>query len=261
MASAFLKSRIVQETLGGALALYLKLVRRTNRFVVEPADIFERVRPELPLIVAMWHGQHVMIPFSRPDWMPASSLVSRHGDGGFNAIALRHLGIGAIRGSGALGKKIREKGGAAAFLAMMRALKSGTTMVLTADIPKRARIAGAGIVALARASGRPILPVAVVTSRRIDFKSWDRASIGLPFGRGAIVVGEPIHVARDADDAAGEIARRAVESGLDAVHARAYALVGAVDPGAELSAARPVYDTNLHETAASGQTDSPERSR
>lgn len=239
MASAFLKSAFVQETLGRGLALYLRLVRRTNSFTVEPADIFERVRPDLPLIIAMWHGQHIMIPFARPEWMPASSLVSRHGDGGFNAIALRHLGIGAIRGSGALGKKIREKGGAAAFLAMMRELKGGTTMVLTADIPKRARIAGAGIVALAKASGRPICPVAVVTSRRIDFKSWDRASIGLPFGRGAIVVGEAIHVARDADEATSEAARRKVEDGLDAVHARAYALVGAADPGAGLSAARP----------------------
>jgi lysophospholipid acyltransferase (LPLAT)-like uncharacterized protein len=220
MASAFLKSGFVQETLGLGLALYLRLVRRTNRFVVEPADIFDRVRPELPLIIAMWHGQHIMIPYARPDWMPASSLVSRHGDGGFNAIALRHLGIGAIRGSGALGKK------------------GGTTMVLTADIPKRARIAGAGIVALAKASGRPIYPVAVVTSRRIDFKSWDRASIGLPFGRGAIVVGTAIHVAREADETASEAARRAVEDGLDAVHARAYALIGAADPGAGLSAAR-----------------------
>jgi lysophospholipid acyltransferase (LPLAT)-like uncharacterized protein len=74
-------------------------------------------------------------------------------------------------------------------------------MVLTADIPKRARVAGPGIIALARASGRPIHPIAVVTSRRIDFKSWDRASIGLPFGRGAIVVGEAIRVDRHADEA------------------------------------------------------------
>jgi hypothetical protein len=234
MGFSLLKTRAAQEAIGRLLAGYLRLVRRTNRFVVEPADIYERVRPGLPLIIAMWHGQHIMIPFSRPDWMPACSLVSRHGDGGFNAVALRELGIGAIRGSGALGKKIREKGGAGAFLAMMKRLAAGETMVLTADIPKRARIAGIGIVTLAKASGRPIHPIAVVTSRRIDFKSWDRASIGLPFGRGAIVVGEPIMVARDADEGACEAARQAVEAGLDAVHARAYALIGDRDPGAEL---------------------------
>ena len=107
-------------------------------------------------------------------------------------------------------------------------------MVLTADVPKRARIVGPGIIALARASGRPIRAVAVVTSRRIDFNSWDRASIGLPFGRGAIVVGDPVRVARDADEATCEAARLAVQAGLDAVHERAYALIGARDPGAGL---------------------------
>lgn len=238
VAASFLKSPFVQKLVGRMLAGYLKLVRRTNRFVIDPPDIYDRVRPELPLIIAMWHGQHIMIPFARPDWMPASSLVSRHGDGGINAAALEALGIGAIRGSGATGlRKVREKGGASAFLSMVRALRDGTTMVLTADIPKTARIAGRGIVELARVSGRPIHPCAVVTSRRIDVDSWDKASIGLPFGRGAIVVGEAIHVAREADEAAIEAARLAVEAGLDAVHQRAYALIGAADPGAALGPA------------------------
>ena len=234
MGFSILKTRVAQETLGRLLAGYLRLVQRTNRIVFEPADIYDDVRPELPVIFAMWHGQHIMIPFARPDWMPACSLVSRHGDGGFNAVALRELGIGAIRGSGALGKKIREKGGASAFLAMVRRLAGGDTMVLTADVPKRARIVGPGIIALARASGRPIRAVAVVTSRRIDFNSWDRASIGLPFGRCAIVVGPPILVARDADEATQEAARLTLQASLDDVHARAYALVGSRDPGAGL---------------------------
>jgi len=234
MGFSILKTRVAQETLGRMLAGYLRLVQRTNRIVFEPADIYDHVRPELPLIFAMWHGQHIMIPFARPDWMPACSLVSRHGDGGFNAVALRELGIGAIRGSGALGKKIREKGGASAFLAMVRRLAAGDTMVLTADVPKRARVVGPGIISLARASGRPIRAVAVVTSRRIDFNSWDRASIGLPFGRCAIVVGEPIYVARDADETTQEAARLALQASLDDVHARGYALVGSRDPGAGL---------------------------
>uniref|UniRef100_A0A9E8CSP2 Lysophospholipid acyltransferase family protein n=1 Tax=Bosea sp. NBC_00436 TaxID=2969620 RepID=A0A9E8CSP2_9HYPH len=234
MGFSILKTRVAQEALGRLLAGYLRLVQRTNRIIFEPADIYDHVRPDLPLIFAMWHGQHIMIPFARPDWMPACSLVSRHGDGGFNAVALRELGIGAIRGSGALGRKIREKGGASAFLAMVRRLAAGDTMVLTADVPKRARVVGPGIISLARASGRPIRAVAVVTSRRIDFNSWDRASIGLPFGRCAIVVGEPILVARDADEATQEAARLALQASLDDVHARGYALVGSRDPGAGL---------------------------
>lgn len=237
MLKAIARSRAVQETLGFLLAAYLRLVERTNRMVLEPADIYERVGPLMPVIVAMWHGQHFMIHFGKRPHDKAAALISRHGDGEFNAIALRHLGIEPIRGSGALGRKVREKGGSAALRAMLKALRAGRMMVLTADVPKRARICGIGIITLARISGRPIVPTAVVTSRRIQFASWDRASLGLPFGHGAIVVGEPIHVAADADDDAMEAARLAVESGLDDVHRRAFAMVGAADPGAGLRTA------------------------
>ncbi len=55
-------------------------------------------------------------------------------------------------------------------------------MFLTADVPKIARRCGEGIVTLARMSGRPIVPAAVATSRRMEFGSWDRASIACPSG-------------------------------------------------------------------------------
>src|SRR6202795_1274545 len=90
---------------------------------------------------------------------------------------------------------------------------------------------GTGPASVSR-SGGPVAPTAGVTGRGSDFASWDRASSGKPFGRGAIVVGDFIDVPADADDAALEVARRTVQSGLDEVHRRAYALVGARDPGA-----------------------------
>jgi lysophospholipid acyltransferase (LPLAT)-like uncharacterized protein len=111
-------------------------------------------------------------------------------------------------------------------------------VVLTADVPKIARVCGEGIAMLAKLSGRPIVPTAVVTSRRLDFRSWDCSSVGLPFGRGAIVIGEPIFVAADADEAALDRVRHAVERELDRVHERAYALVGDKDPGAGIRAVR-----------------------
>jgi len=225
------RSRAVQEAMGLLVASYLKLVQRTNRFVMEPADAYDRIGPQMPVIAAMWHGQHFMIHFAKRPQDRAASLVSRSGDGEFNAIALRHLGIRAIRGSGARGRDIRKKGGVQAMRAMLRALSDGEMVVMTADIPKISRVCGSGIVTLAQLSGRPIVPVAVVTSRRIDFDSWDKASIGLPFGRGAMVLGEPISVPREADEEALEALRKTVERELDAVHARAYAIVGSKDPG------------------------------
>jgi lysophospholipid acyltransferase (LPLAT)-like uncharacterized protein len=227
------RSRAVQEILGFLVAGYLKFVQRTNRFVMEPADAYDRV--EMPVIAAMWHGQHFMIHFAKRPQDRAASLVSRSGDGEFNAVALRHLGVRAIRGSGARGRDIRKKGGAQAMRAMLRALSDGEMVVMTADVPKISRICGQGIVTLSQLSGRPIVPVAVVTSRRIDFDSWDRASIGLPFGRGAMVLGDPIHIPREADEQTLESLRKTVERELDRVHERAYALIGSKDPGAKPS--------------------------
>jgi lysophospholipid acyltransferase (LPLAT)-like uncharacterized protein len=224
-----------EEAAGFALAQYLKLVRRLNRFVVEPSDLDSCLGVHHPAIVAMWHGQHAMIPYARTANMTqACAMVSRHGDAGLQAVALRRLGVEPVRGSGARGDRVREKGGAKALIRLRQRLEGGATIAMTADVPKVARVAGLGIVTLGRISGRPIVPIAVVTSRRIDFKSWDRASLGLPFGRGAIVVGEPVRVGAEADEQAMEAARLAVQKGLDAAHARAYALVGGVDPGAGL---------------------------
>ena len=217
---------------------YLDLVRRTSDFVQEPRDFVARIAPELPAIVAMWHGQHFMVHYAWPKDARVAALISRHEDGEINAAVLRRLGVDPIRGSGGhAAHKVRSHGGAAALRAMAKALAAGRTVCMTADVPKVSRRCGPGIVALARMTGRPIYPIAVVTARRFDFRSWDRASMGKPFGRGAMVLGDAVRVARDADADRLEAARLAVERGLDAAHARAYALVGSTDPGSREGAA------------------------
>jgi hypothetical protein len=68
---------------------------------------------------------------------------------------------------------------------------------------------------LARESGRPILPFAMVTSRFIRLKNWDSTTINLPFGRGAVVGIEPVHVPPDADAETMEKLRLQVETYLN----------------------------------------------
>lgn len=201
-------------------AEYLRLVWRTNRFTIEPADIFDRADSEYPIILGMWHGQHYLMPFVRGE-RPAKVLVSRHRDGEVNAIAAEHLGTGTIRGSGSHGGEFNRKGGVTAFRAMEEALEQGFAVALTADVPKVARKAGPGIVRLAAASGRPIYPVAITTSRRVTLDNWDRSTINLPFGRVAVVCAEPVRVAANATADELETARQQVESALNAATKRA----------------------------------------
>jgi lysophospholipid acyltransferase (LPLAT)-like uncharacterized protein len=216
-----------QGAVGTVAAWYLKLVWRTNRLIVEPTDIYDQV--DKPAIVTMWHGQHFMAPFIKRDAHDrAKVMISRHRDGEINARAAEKLGIETIRGSGAHNREFHRKGGAIAFTEMIEALKEGYNVALTADVPKIARVAGMGVVKLAQHSGRPIYPVAIASSRRKEFDSWDRSALNLPFGRLAMVAGEPITVAHDADDATLEEARQKVERELNRATARAYELADRV---------------------------------
>jgi lysophospholipid acyltransferase (LPLAT)-like uncharacterized protein len=226
------QSPAVQKTLGILAAEFLRLVWWTNRLVLEPADFYERVEPDMPIIVGMWHGQHFMTPFfSRGHRVRV--LISRHRDGEINAAAARRLGVDPIRGSGDHGRRFDLKGGVAAFKTMLTALQDGWNVALTADVPKVSQVAGQGIVMLGRLSGRPIYPVAVATSRRITLKNWDRSAVNLPFGTIAIVVGDPVRVPGDADEAMLEECRVAVERELKRVTARAYAIVDRKDRHAD----------------------------
>jgi lysophospholipid acyltransferase (LPLAT)-like uncharacterized protein len=219
------KSRPWFQTAVGVLAAeYLRLVWATSRFTTEPADPYQLYDREQPVILAMWHGQHFMMPFFRRDYS-VKVLISRHSDGEINAIAAERLGVGAVRGSGDHGGRFHVKGGVGAFRSMTELLAEGWNMALTADVPKVSRVAGLGIIKLASESGRPIIPVALATSRRVILNSWDRSEVNLPFSRGAMVVGEPIRVPAAADADALEEARAALEGALNVGTERAHAIV------------------------------------
>jgi len=222
------RSPPVQRFIGLLAAEYLRLVWRTSRLSVEPADLYKVVEPQQPVIVAMWHGQHFMVPFlSRGHRVKV--LISRHRDGEINAYAAQRLGIDTVRGSGDHGRRFDVKGGVGAFKSMLTALAEGYNMALTADVPKVARIAGLGIIKLARFSERPIYPVAVATSRRFVLNNWDRSVINLPFGRVAIVSSDPIMVPADADEAVMEQCRAMVQQRLSQATDRAYEIVDRKD--------------------------------
>lgn len=225
------RSHWVQRATGVAAAHYLRLVWQTTRFSVEPADVYDRLPNYAPLILAFWHGQHFLTPFIRPKGMRAKVLISRHRDGEINAVAAERLGVEAIRGSGTHGNDFAKKGGVFGFNALVRALREGTNVAMTADVPKVSRVAGLGIVKLAQISGRPIYPIAIATRRRIVLDNWDRTTINLPFSRTVGVASAPIYVPLEADDATLELARRAVEEALNAVTARAYEIVDGAAQG------------------------------
>lgn len=153
-------------------------------------------------------------------------LISQHRDGEYIAQTIGHLGLGTVRGSSAKpGKK--EKGGTGAVRSMVKSLAQGEYVGITPDGPRGPRqIADAGIIALAKLSGAPIIAASFATTRRRHLKSWDRFLIALPFSRGVFVWGDPIHVTRDADAQMMELARLTLQATLNRITAEADALCG-----------------------------------
>ena len=207
---------------------YLKLVHRTNRYIVEPEDILEQVTPKQPLIVGVWHGQHILLPVI-PIGLNASVMISRNFDGEVTAKIVEYFGNRVIRASG--GRKQQDtlkKGGLTGFLEMLRALEKGDNVVQTADIPQGvSRKAGLGIISLAQRSGAPIVPLAIASSRRFVFrKAWDKAALNLPFGKTAICVGDLVYVPADADDDGLAQCRALLETEMNRATERAHQLTG-----------------------------------
>lgn len=216
-----------RRALGRSVAAYLKLVWNTQRVILEPADLYDWIDGEMPIILTFWHGQHFLTPFFAKPHHEAKAMISRSFDADVNAIAAEALGIGSIRGSGTHRSNFHEKGGVAATRQMIETLAQGINVAMTADVPKVSRRAGLGVISIASYSGRPIYPVAIATSRRMIMqRSWDKSSLHLPFGRAALVAEKPVRVAANADDAALEQARLEVETKLNRATERAEALVG-----------------------------------
>jgi 3-deoxy-D-manno-octulosonic-acid transferase len=212
-------------------AAYVRLVYATSTIKRDPADTDAKLFDHHPQILAMWHGQFLLLPKLKPK-RPADvrAMVSRHGDAAIIGAVLQKFGMDLIRGAGA-GKRKRNRGGATALRESLRALSSGATVAMTADVPPGpARRAGEGIATLATLSGRPVVPFAIATRRFFALPTWSRFTINLPFSTLVIVIGDPVRVATRNNVESIEIGRLAIEQALAEVTARAYALADAVDP-------------------------------
>jgi lysophospholipid acyltransferase (LPLAT)-like uncharacterized protein len=229
---SILGNPFVQFVIGRTIGLYMLFVgvttrwTRVNQAAVEP--FWRRGGPSV--IGCIWHGRfpliHKMWRFG-PDYAPAKMLISRSREGGIVAHTSRTVGAEVIRGSAP--KSRYAKGGFEAMRAMARHIEGGGIVGMTPDGPKGPRMhAKKAPVQLAKLSQSPLLAVTWATSNRIVFdKSWDHFVFPLPFGRGALVWGDPIDPpSADADDAEIEAVRARLEAELNRISAEADRIAG-----------------------------------
>ena len=227
---ALLGSGAFQSVAASCVHAALTFIYRTNRHLADSDDMAATVAGKTPVIVALWHGQQLLASFVTPEGERVAAVVSRSADAEINARVLQKAGVHVIRGSGGRERaETARKGGVQALKGMADALARGLNVVTIADISKGTpRQAGRGIVTLAKLSGRPIIPMAIATSRYyVVKKSWDKTTINLPFGKACLKLGDPIYVPQDASDADLESFRTRVTDELNSVTERAYEAVGA----------------------------------
>ncbi len=145
-----------------------------------------------PHLLAFWHARILMIPYINKGW-GGSMMISEHRDGGFIADTMHLLGIDTSRGSS-------TRGGARAFLEMVRLARKGRSLGITPDGPKGPpEVVQMGTVQLAKKSGLPLISVCYASKRYWRANSWDRFYIPKPFTKGVIILSDGVY-ADDEDD-------------------------------------------------------------
>lgn len=172
-------------------------------------------RDHRPVVFAFWHNRIFYASYYlgwRCAWRgaPCSVLISESRDGELIARTASTLGATVVRGS-------TTRGARQGFLGLMRRAHRGDCLLITPDGPKGPRyVAQAGVALLAAKARMPVVPLGCGFSRALEFGSWDGFTVPVPGARVVVSFGEPIEVAADADEAALEAARAAVERGLRA---------------------------------------------
>jgi lysophospholipid acyltransferase (LPLAT)-like uncharacterized protein len=177
-------------------------------------------------VMAFWHGRILPATF----YFRRRGIVvitSENFDGEWIARIIERFGYGTARGS-------TSRGGKKAMLQLVRDMRAGRAAGFTLDGPRGpARVAQAGAVWLASATGNPLLPFHLEASSHWSLRSWDRTQIPKPFSTVAMAVGEPMEVPGDASAEMLEQSRRELERRLSALETRAIEMLEGPDDSNE----------------------------
>jgi lysophospholipid acyltransferase (LPLAT)-like uncharacterized protein len=206
-----LGSRAGQLTLDALLATCRWQERGVSRYD-------EHWRTNSGLILTCWHGRLLSLAYHYRGrgFVP---IISKSGDGEYIARIVKHWGYDPVRGSS-------SRGGTQALREIVKRGRKGKMLVFTPDGPRGPRNeVKPGILLAAQLTGMPIIPAAAAATSAWWFEGWDRFMVPKPFARVVVGFGEPVFVARDADEAALNVIAQQVKTSLDSLTAELDALV------------------------------------
>lgn len=181
-----------------------------RRRIVDPLNMIENARG---CVTVTWHNRLLYFPaiFPKAACKRTVAVVSASRDGQYVSDLISFFGIKAMRGSS-------KKRGANALLGATRALKDGYHVSFTPDGPRGPKYTmSRGPIHLASTQGAKLVPVSINASRYWSIKSWDNFQIPKPFSTLTLVIGEPVDIPPDLDDAGLEEWRIKAEQALMAI--------------------------------------------
>jgi lysophospholipid acyltransferase (LPLAT)-like uncharacterized protein len=181
---------------GGIGASLLNGLLRTARLEeVNAAPWQDHVRQGGSVVFALWHGQ-LLAPTYAHRHENMVTLASQSGDGEYIARMLDHWGYHAVRGSS-------SRGGDSALRELVRLVRAGRSVALTADGPRgpRHRLKY-GVLQIAQLTGAPVIAVGTAVERAWTLNTWDRFTVPKPFTRIRNVYSDPQVIDRKARETA-----------------------------------------------------------
>jgi lysophospholipid acyltransferase (LPLAT)-like uncharacterized protein len=141
-------------------ALLIRSIRWTTRIRQEGKEpVLAAIAAGRPFILAFWHGRLFLMPYAYPGRRIAI-LISEHRDGEMISRTMARFGFSTARGSS-------TRGGSGGLREIVRHIRSGFDAAFTPDGPRGPRhVVQPGVIAAARLSGAPIIPVTFSCSKK-----------------------------------------------------------------------------------------------
>lgn len=157
-----MKDRLIQ-WIPPIAAAFIRLLYASLRVRHVHLEGIERLnQSDRPYILAFWHGHLLLMCYARFR-RPLRAMISQHRDGEIIARTLARFDVDSARGS-------TTRGGISAMRELMRTVAAGERIAFTPDGPRGPRrIAQPGVIAAARLTGAPIVPVAVIAKKKSSF--------------------------------------------------------------------------------------------
>ena len=170
-------------------------------------------------VMAFWHGR-ILPALYYFRHRNIAVITSDNFDGEWIARIIHRFGYTTARGS-------TSRHAARAALRAKRMMADGHPVGVTLDGPRGPALqAQPGAIWLAKVTGNPILPFHIEAAPHWTAPSWDATQVPLPFSQVALVVGEPLPVRPEADDAELEAVKGRLTGTLERLRGQALAALG-----------------------------------